>query len=156
MRYKKELVLSMVCIFISSCNLNQYQQVNFKDKQYFLKFNKEIPSKIENKIKKVIKSSSDEVKAETFQISVNDYQIKRYEVYSGSTLRSLETEIKGNLKISIKVKDISLNKNLMAMKRFGSIELNPLAETEMLNFMESEIIDDLVGQLILEVNLIDM
>ena len=156
MRYKKELVLSMVCIFISSCNLNQYQQVNFKDKQYFLTFNKEIPSKIENKIKKIIKSSSDAVKAETFQISINDYQIKRYEVYSGSALRSLETEIKGSLKISIKVKDISLNKNLMAMKRFDSIELNPLAETEMLNFMESEIIDDLVGQLILEVNLIDM
>jgi hypothetical protein len=89
-------------------------------------------------------------------MSIIDYQIKRYEVYSGSALRSLETEIKGNLKISIKVKDISLNKNLMAMKRFGSIELNPLAETEMLNFMESEIIDDLLGQLILEVNLIDM
>jgi hypothetical protein len=156
MRYKKEVVLSMVCIFISSCNLNQYQQVNFKDKEYFLTFNKEIPSKIETKIKKIIQSSSDEVKAETFQISINDYQIKRYEVYSGSALRSLETEIKGNLKISIKVKDISLNKNLMAMKRFESIELNPLAETEMLNFMENEIIDDLVGQLILEVNLIDM
>jgi hypothetical protein len=156
MRYKKELVLSMACIFISSCNLNQYQQVNFKDKEYFLTFNKEIPSKIETKIKKIIQSSSDEVKAETFQISINDYQIKRYEVYSGSALRSLETEIKGNLKISIKVKNISLNKNLMAMKRFESIELNPLAETEMLNFMENEIIDDLVGQLILEVNLIDM
>jgi hypothetical protein len=156
MRYKKEVVLSMVCFFISSCNLNHYQQVNFKDKQYFLTFNKEIPSKIETKIKKIIQSSSDEVKAETFQISINDYQIKRYEVYSGSALRSLETEIKGNLKISIKVKNISLNKNLMAMKRFESIELNPLAETEMLNFMENEIIDDLVGQLILEVNLIDM
>lgn len=156
MRYKKELVLSMVCIFISSCNLNQYQQVNFKDKEYFLTFNKEIPSKIETKIKKIIQSNSDEVKAETFQISINDYQIKRYEVYSGSALRSLETEIKGNLKITIKVKNISLNKNLMAMKRFESIELNPLAETEMLNFMENEIIDDLVGQLILEVNLIDM
>jgi hypothetical protein len=156
MRYKKEVVLSMVCIFISSCNLNQYQQVNFKDKEYFLTFNKEIPSKIETKIKKIIQSSSDEVNAETFQISINDYQIKRYEVYSGSALRSLETEIKGNLKISIKVKNISLNKNLMAMKRFESIELNPLAETEMLNFMENEIIDDLVDQLILEVNLIDM
>jgi hypothetical protein len=156
MRYKKEVVLSMACIFISSCNLNQYQQVNFKDKEYFLTFNKEIPSKIETKIKKIIQSNSDEVKAETFQISINDYQIKRYEVYSGSALRSLETEIKGNLKISIKVKNISLNKNLMAMKRFESIELNPLAETEMLNFMENEIIDDLVGQLILEVNLIDM
>ena len=90
MRYKKGLVLSMACIFISSCNLNQYQQVNFKDKQYFLTFNKDIPSKIETKVKKIIKSSSDEVKAETFQISIIDYQIKRYEVYSGSALRSLE------------------------------------------------------------------
>ena len=44
----------------------------------------------------------------------------------------------------------------MTMKRFGSIELNPLAETEMLNFMEKEIINDLIDQLILEVNLIDM
>ena len=156
MKYKKEFILSMVCIFISSCNLNQYQQINFIDKQYFLTFNKEIPSKIQTKINKIIKSSSEEVKAETFQISINDYRLKKYEVYSGSALRSLETEIKANLKISIKVKNISLNKNLMAMRRFSSIELNPLAETEMLNFVENEIIDDLVDQLILEVNLIDM
>ena len=156
MKYKKEFIFSMVCIFISSCNLNQYQQINFIDKQYFLTFNKEIPSKVQAKINKIIKSSSEEVKAESFQISINDYQLKKYEVYSGSALRSLETEIKANLKISIKVKNISLNKNLMAMRRFSSIELNPLAETEMLNFVENEIIDDLVDQLILEVNLIDM
>ena len=156
MKYKKEFILSMVCIFIFSCNLNQYQQINFIDKQYFLTFNKEIPSKIQTKINKIIKSSSEEVKAETFQISINDYRLKKYEVFSGSALRSLETEIKANLKISIKVKNISLNKNLMAMRRFSSIELNPLAETEMLNFVENEIIDDLVDQLILEVNLIDM
>ena len=156
MKYKKEFILYMVCIFVSSCNLNQYQQINFIDKQYFLTFNKEIPSKIQTKINKIIKSSSEEVKAETFQISINDYRLKKYEVFSGSALRSLETEIKANLKISIKVKNISLNKNLMAMRRFSSIELNPLAETEMLNFTENEIIDDLVDQLILEVNLIDM
>ena len=156
MKYKKEFILSMVCIFISSCNLNQYQQINFIDKQYFLTFNKEIPSKVQAKINKIIKSSSEEVKAESFQISINDYQLKKYEVYSGSALRSLETEIKANLKISIKVKNISLNKNLMAMRRFGSIELNPLAETEMLNFVENEIINDLLGQLMLEVSLIDM
>ena len=156
MKYKKKFILSMVCIFISSCNLNQYQQINFIDKQYFLTFNKEIPSKVQAKINKIIKSSSEEVKAESFQISINDYQLKKYEVYSGSALRSLETEIKANLKISIKVKNISLNKNLMAMRRFGSIELNPLAETEMLNFVENEIINDLLGQLMLEVSLIDM
>tara|TARA_B100001093_G_C25912272_1_gene629062 strand:+ start:106 stop:453 length:348 start_codon:yes stop_codon:yes gene_type:complete len=115
-----------------------------------------VPAKIETEIEKVIGVNSAEVNDDTFQISVDEYQLKKYEIYSGTALRSLETEIKGSLKISIKVNDISLSKNLMTMKRFGSIELNPLAETEMLNFMEKEIINDLIDQLILEVNLIDM
>ena len=115
MKYKKEFILSMVCIFISSCNLNQYQQINFIDKQYFLTFNKEIPSKIQTKINKIIKSSSEEVKAETFQISINDYRLKKYEVFSGSALRSLETEIKANLYIFMIVNNISLNKYFMAL-----------------------------------------
>ena len=156
MKYKNGFNLFMMCIFISSCSLNQYQQINFKSKQYFFTFNQGVPAKIETEIEKVIGVNSAEVNDDTFQISVDEYQLKKYEIYSGTALRSLETEIKGSLKISIKVNDISLSKNLMTMKRFGSIELNPLAETEMLNFMEKEIINDLINQLILEVNLIDM
>ena len=42
------------------------------------------------------------------------------------------------------------------MKRFDSIELNPLAEQEMLSFIENEMFDDLLNQIIIEVNLIDL
>jgi len=44
----------------------------------------------------------------------------------------------------------------MSIKRFGSIELNPLAEKEMISFIEDEILEDLFNQIILEVSLIDM
>ena len=44
----------------------------------------------------------------------------------------------------------------MSMKRYSSIELNPLAEKEMLNFIKNEIFDDLYNQIILEVSLIDL
>ena len=47
-------------------------------------------------------------------------------------------------------------KTINTMKRFSAIELNPLAENQMSNFMEEEIINDIIEQLILEVNLIDL
>ena len=47
-------------------------------------------------------------------------------------------------------------KTINSMKRFSAIELNPLAENEMNKFMEKEIMNDVIEQLILEVNLIDL
>ena len=70
-------------------------------------------------------------------------------------MRALESEIKSSIKISIDNNKIT-NKTLMSMKRFNSIELNPLAEQEMIYFIENEILEDLFNQIILEVNLIDM
>jgi hypothetical protein len=49
-----------------------------------------------------------------------------------------------------------INKTLMSMKRFSSIELNPLAEKEMMYFIENELLEDLLNQITLEVNIIDM
>ena len=47
-------------------------------------------------------------------------------------------------------------KTLNVMKRFSAIELNPLAENELMKFMENEAINDLIDQLILEVSLLDL
>ena len=71
-------------------------------------------------------------------------------------MRALESEIKSSIKISINKNDKVTNKTLMSIKRFGSIELNPLAEKEMISFIEDEILEDLFNQIILEVSLIDM
>ena len=81
---------------------------------------------------------------------------EQYDLYSGDSLRALESEIKSSIKISIDNNNKITNKTLMSMKRFNSIELNPLAEQEMIYFIENEILEDLFNQIILEVNLIDM
>ena len=80
----------------------------------------------------------------------------QYDVYSGSSLRALESEVKSSLKISINQNGKIKNKMLMSMKRFTSIELNPIAEEEMISFIKNEMLDDLYNQVILEVSLIDM
>ena len=66
----------------------------------------------------------------------------------------MEIELKAKLNFSI---DDSNNiKTIDSMKRFSAIELNPLAQNQMSKFMEEEIINDVIEQLILEVNLIDL
>ena len=66
----------------------------------------------------------------------------------------MEIELKAKLNFSI---DNSNNiKTINSMKRFSAIELNPLAQNQMSKFMEEEIINDVIEQLILEVNLIDL
>ena len=84
------------------------------------------------------------------------YKRQKYDVYSGSSLRALESEVKSSMKISINQNDNTRNKMLMSMKRFSSIELNPIAEEQMISFIKDEMLDDLYNQVILEVSLIDM
>jgi len=64
--------------------------------------------------------------------------------------------VKGSLNISIKKEDKIINKTFNSIKRFSSVELNPLAENQILEFMEREIINDLMAQLIIEVKLLDL
>jgi len=47
-------------------------------------------------------------------------------------------------------------KTINSMKRFSAIELNPLAENQMSKFMEDEIMNNVIEELIIEVNLIDL
>ena len=80
----------------------------------------------------------------------------------------MEKEIKATISFSVKENtSMHMNhnmnmhhkmnsKSINVTKRFSAIELNPLAENQMIEYMEREIVNDLIDQLILEVNLIDM
>ena len=57
---------------------------------------------------------------------------------------------------SMHMNNLNNIKTINSMKRFSAIELNPLAEDQMKKFMEEEIMNDVIEQLILEVNLIDL
>ena len=71
-------------------------------------------------------------------------------------MRALETEISISIDIKVKKNDKFISKTIVSTKRFNSIELNPLAEKEMLKFVKEQLINDLIDKLIIEVKLIDL
>ena len=138
-----------------SCNLNQYSQFSFESDKFYFTFNNNISSSLKTKINSINNLSSDNANSK-IQVNIKDYNINRYDIYSGSALKALETEIKGILIFEIFTKNSIITKNINVVKRSNAIELNPLAENEMFKYIEEEIMNDLIRQLTLEVTLIDL
>ena len=154
MRYTKGLLLILLSIVITSCNLNEYKKLQLDKNKYYFSFDQEVPNSFQLKIKEVFGDNFEKVDNEKIHINVSSFDLNKYEVYSGTSLRAMEIELKAKLNFSI---DNSNNiKTINSMKRFSAIELNPLAQNQMSKFMEEEIINDVIEQLILEVNLIDL
>ena len=153
-RYLSSLLILL--ILIQGCALNQYQLAKINNNNYLVNFDIGIPKEIQTKINSALKSRAGFAPDKTITIDITNYKSSQYDIYSGNSLRSLEKEIKSSLKITINLNKTAINKTLMSMKRYSSIELNPLAEKEMLNFIKNEIFDDLYNQIILEVSLIDL
>ena len=154
MRYTKGLLLILLSIVITSCNLNEYKKLQLDKNKYYFSFDQEVPNSFQLKIKEVFGNNFEKVDNEKIHINVSSFDLNKYEVYSGTSLRAMEIELKAKLNFSI---DDSNNiKTINSMKRFSAIELNPLAENQMSKFMEEEIINNVIEQLIIEVNLIDL
>ena len=157
MRKKINLsILLMALIFFQGCAMNQYQQAKINDNSYLITFDSGTPKSLQTKINSTLKLKPENSQDKNIQIYISSYTSNQYDLYSGNSLRALESEIKSSIKISINNNDKVKNKTLMSIKRFSSIELNPLAEKEMISFIEDEILEDLFNQIILEVSLIDM
>mgnify|MGYP001267846509 CR=1 FL=1 len=149
-------IFLIIFIFVQSCELNQFEQAKINSSSYLITFDSSIPNSFQTKLNSIFKAKNDDDHNKSIQIKINNYVFKKYDIYSGNSLRALESEVKSSLKISIDDDDKVINKTLMSMKRFSSIELNPLAEQEMLYFIENELVTDLINQITLEVNIIDM
>ena len=155
MRKKINLrIFLIIFIFVQSCELNQFEQAKISSNSYLLIFDSSIPTSFQTKLNSIFKLKNDNNK--NIQIKINNYVFKKYDIYSGSSLRALESEVKSSIRMSIDSDDKVTNKTLMSMKRFSSIELNPMAEQEMVYFIENELLEDLLNQITLEVNIIDM
>ena len=154
----QKIKFSLLLIFIivlQGCALNQYQQIK-TDKSYLVTFSSDIPKLFKTRVNSSLKSKDSMSQDNTINVNISNFMFDQYDVYSGSSLRALESEVKSSLKISINQNGKIKNKMLMSMKRFTSIELNPIAEEEMISFIKNEMLDDLYNQVILEVSLIDM
>ena len=150
------IVLLMALMCIQGCALNEYQKIKINDDSYLVTFDSGIPKSLQTKVNSTLKIKIDNQESENIKISISNYISKQYDIYSGESLRSLESEIKASINLSMNNNNKIVNKTLMSMKRFSSVELNPLAEQEMIDFIENEILEDLFNQIILEVNLVDM
>ena len=154
----QKIKFSLLLIFIivlQGCALNQYQQIK-TDKSYLVTFSSDIPKLFKTRINTSLQSKDNMSQDNIINVNISNFMFDQYDVYSGSSLRALESEVKSSLKISINQNGKIKNKMLMSMKRFTSIELNPIAEEEMISFIKNEMLDDLYNQVILEVSLIDM
>ena len=167
MFYKKEIPLLFACILLASCNVSEFKQFKFDSKGYYFTFNQNIPTLLKEKII-FLNGSNIDNNDKKIEINIIKYDLRTYDIYSGAALRAMEKEVKATLSFSIKENtsmhvnhnvnmDHKMNtKSINVMKRFSAIELNPLAESQMIEYMEKEIVNDLIDQLILEVNLIDL
>ena len=168
MVYQKKLLLVFACLVISSCNLTEYKQFKIDNKKYYFTFNQNIPSSFQEKVITKLGHNSDDMSNKKTEVQIIKYELKTNSIYSGSALRALEKEIKASISFNI-VGSNSMNmdhsmhmnqsmniKTVNIMRRFSAIELNPMAENTMTQFMENQIINDLIDQLIIEVNLVDL
>ena len=155
-KIKYFLVLLALVLVVSACNTSQFQKLNLNDSYYQLTFGKNVPLKLKQQATSVFTKNQQSGSKQNNDIEINNYLSKKYDVYAGNALRALETEISISIDIKVKKNDKFISKTIESTKRFSSIELNPLAEKEMLKFVEEQLINDLIDKLIIEVKLIDL
>ena len=155
-KIKYFLVLLASVLVVSACNTNQFQKLDLNDSYYQLTFGKNVPLKLKQQATSVFTKNQQSTSIQNNDIEINNYLLQKYDVYAGNALRALETEISISIDIKVKKNDKFISKTIESTKRFSSIELNPLAEKEMLKFVEEQLINDLIDKLIVEVKLIDL
>lgn len=155
-KIKYFLVLLALVLVVSACNTSQFQKLSLNDSYYQLTFGKNVPLKLKQQATSVFTKNQQSTSTQNNNIEINNYLSKRYDVYAGNALRALETEISISIDIKVKKNGKFISKTIVSTKRFSSIELNPLAEKEMLKFIEEQLINDLIDKLIIEVKLIDL
>ena len=155
-KIKYFLVLLASVLVVSACNTSQFQKLDLNNSYYQLTFGKNVPLKLKQQATSIFTKNQQSPSTQNNKIEINNYLTKRYDVYAGDALRALETEMSISMDIKVNKNSKFISKTIMSTKRFSSIELNPLAEKEMLKFVEEQLINDLIDKLIIEVKLIDL
>ena len=156
MKIKYFLFLLSLILVVSACSTNQFQKLDLDDSYYQLTFGKSVPLKLKQQAISVFTKNKQSPFIQNNNIEINNYQSKQYDIYAGNALRALETEMSVSINIKVKKNNKIIEKTIISTKRFSAIELNSLAEKEMFNFIEEQLINDLIDKLVIEVNLIDM
>ena len=122
-----------------------------------IKTNFVITQDLPNSLKVKLLAIQNYEKSGALEVRINDYDFKKYEVYGGIAIRSLEGELKLKVNILISSKNgIIKNKDFLIMRRYKTNELNPFSQNKTVEFLKNQMENDLIDQIMLEVNLIEM
>ena len=155
MKLRYYLVFFISIFVVSSCSYNQIALGPNSRENYLVYYDDSIP----NSLKEILDISfnhttlDDEKKT---RIYLKNFDSNNYNIYAGSSLRSLEGEVTVSVQLEIISKLKTKNKSIKVMKRHKSSELNPFAEQETVESLKKIINNEIYNQLLLEVSLFEM
>ena len=140
---------------VSSCSFSQIALGPHSKENYLVYYDNSIPDSLREMLDISFNHSTLDDEKKT-RIYFRDFDSNNYNVYAGSSLRSLEGEVTASVQLEIISKLKTINKSIKVSKRHKSSELNPFAEQETVESLKEIINNEIHNQLLLEVSLFEM
>ena len=153
---KLRYYLFFISIFVvSSCSYNQIALDPNSRENYLIYYDDSIPESLKEALDISFNHSTLDDEKKT-RIYLRDFDSNNYNIYAGSSLRSLEGEVTVSVQLEIISESKTKNKSIKVMKRHKSSELNPFADKETVESLKEIINNEIYNQLLLEVSLFEM
>ena len=139
MKLRYYLIFFISIFIVSSCSYSQIALGPNSRENYLVYYDDSIP----DSLKEILDISFNHTTLdddEKTRIYLKNFDSSNYNIYAGSSLRSLEGEITVSVQLEIISKLKTKNKSIKVMKRYKSSELNPFAEQEAIRSLK-EIIE---------------
>ena len=149
------LIFFISIFIVSSCSYNQIALDSNSRENYLVYYDDSIPDSLKEILDISFNHSALKDENKT-RIYLRNFNSNNYNIYAGSSLRSLEGEVTVSVQLEIISKLKTKNKNIRVMKRHKSSELNPFAEQETVESLKKIINNEIYNQLLLEVSLFEM
>ena len=140
---------------VSSCSYSQIALGPHSKENYLVYYDNSIPDSLREMLDISFNHTTLDDDEKT-RIYLKNFDSNNYNIYAGSSLRSLEGEVAVSIQLEIISKLKTKNKSIKVMKRHKSSELNPFAEQETVESLKKIINNEIYNQLLLEVSLFEM
>jgi hypothetical protein len=155
MKLRYYLIFFISIFIVSSCSYSQIGLGPNSRENYLVYYDDSIP----DSLKEILDISFNHATLdddEKTRIYLKNFDSNNYNIYAGSSLRSLEGEVTVSVQLEIISKLKTKNKSINVMERHKSSELNPFAEQETVESLKKIINNEIYNQLLLEVSLFEM
>ena len=157
MKLRYYLIFFISIFIVSSCSYSQIALGPNSRENYLVYYDDSIPDSLKEMLDISFNHSAlDDDDDEKTRIYLKNFDSNNYNIYAGSSLRSLEGEVTVSVQLEIISKLKTKNKSIKVMKRHKSSELNPFAEQETVESLKKIINNEIYNQLLLEVSLFEM